>query len=173
MTKLKIKLVFGLVISLFFTLYLIYLNDGDFFIILKSLLLGLVISFLFSIYNRKWLLKNIKGTILFINKHKSRRTLLKKIIFVVIIAIPLYIVTRQGYRWPIIGLGMSWIFSIIFNLFYIIRLEKKLGGPILLENEKRPIKWMIKHKSSISDAETAKIAFNLSSCYSDVYKFPQ
>lgn len=133
-TKLKTRLNYGLMLSLFFTLFFLWLTAGDIRIILKGFALGVILGIPFCWYYKIWLRKKVEGTTIFYKRRPYLRNLLILIPLFIIFQILLH--TNWGQiifdaKWPILGISLSFFFSQAYILFYVIYVEKKLGTSIL------------------------------------------
>lgn len=131
---LKTRVYFALAISLFFTFLLLFRSDGKIHIISKGFLLGIILFIPFWLYTKRWLEKRIEGAVIFYKRKQFRNMLL----FLIPVSIIVQISLRTDYgrqiietTWPFLGLSFSWLFSQVFVLFFIERLERKLGRPII------------------------------------------
>ena len=133
-TKLKVRTVYGLALSFFFTLFFLKQSQGNIQIIGKAFILGLVLAVPFCLFSRIWIKNRLRGNKVFYKKKTIWLNLLVGIAVVALMQLLLF----QGYGrrliesiWPILGLTLSWLFCQIFMFFFVVRLERKLGTLIL------------------------------------------
>ncbi len=125
---------FALAMSLFMTLYFLWQTQGNTQIISRGLVFGIILSVPFCFYNKRWIDNKIEGTKIFYKTKKTYLNILWAVLGVVIVQ--LLMVQDAAKKiitsiWPIFGLCLSWFISQVFSFFYVIRLERKLGAPIL------------------------------------------
>ena len=147
-TKLKTRISFGLGLS--FCLALSFLSLGEMQGIGKSLLLGAVLCLPLCFYKKRWLKKRIEGTTIFYERKRylyyKRKRYFRNLLWAIPIIILFQILLLVGFRGRIleaaslIVLETTWLFlgvvfalftSQVFLLFCVVKLERKLGTPIL------------------------------------------
>jgi tetratricopeptide (TPR) repeat protein len=137
-TKLKTRMNYALALSLFFTMLTLWQTGGEIQVIGKGFLLGCFLGVPLCFYYKKWTDSRIQGTKIFYKKGQRFRNLLWMI--PLFILFQLFVHQDLGKKfleaeWPMLGIVFSWFISQVFVLFYIIKIERKLGKPIL-EDEK-------------------------------------
>lgn len=141
-TKFKTRAGYFSAVSLFFTLLMLLRTEGDMKIIGKGVLLGIVLSAPYYLSSRRWLKNTIQGPTIYYKRGQQ----LKSFIWLILFAIFLQILGHQAYMkqafdaiwtsvWPLLGLAFAWFISQGYVLFYVIKIERELGSPIL-EDEK-------------------------------------
>jgi tetratricopeptide (TPR) repeat protein len=136
--KLKTRMSYALVLSLFFTILALWQTGGEIQVIWKGLLLGCFLGVPFCLYYMKWIDSKLQGTKIFYEKGQRYKYLLWMI--------PLFILLRLFIRhdlgekfleakWPMLGIVFSWFIAQVFVLFYIIKIERKLGKPIVEDEQ--------------------------------------
>ena len=95
----------------------------------KGFLLGAVLCVPFCIYEKRWIDKRIEGTT---RKQRLRHESWGILIIILFLCFWKQIVAPV---WPCLGFFFAWFSTQVYILFYTVRLERKLGSPIL-ENEK-------------------------------------
>jgi tetratricopeptide (TPR) repeat protein len=137
-TKLKTRMNYALALSLFFTMLTLWQTGGELQVIGKGFLLGCFLGIPLCFYYKKWTDNKIHGTKIFYKKGQRFRNLL----WVIPLSILFQLFVHQDLgkkfleaEWPMLGIVFSWFISQVFVLFYIIKIERNLGKPIL-EDEK-------------------------------------
>ncbi len=133
-TKLKTRMNYALALSLFFTLCFLSQTQGKAQIIGRGLILGAILSIPFCFYNKRWIDKKIEGTKIFYKMKRIYINALWTVLAVVIMQLLMLQDTGKKFIssiWPILGLCLAWFFSQVFIFFYVVKLERKLGVPIL------------------------------------------
>ena len=114
---------------LFITLLLLWSTKGNVQIIEKGILFGLVLSIPFCIFEKRWIDRRIEGTT---RKQRLSRQLWEILVIILFLCFWKQIVMPV---WPSLGFFFALFSTQTYILFYAIKLERKLGTPIL-ENEK-------------------------------------
>lgn len=137
-TKLKTRMNYALAVSIFFTVLWLLQTDGNMQIIGKGVIVGLLLSIPLCFYYKNWIEKRIKGTTIIYKRHQR----LKSYLWLIPLLILYEMFVRQDIgkqilesKWPILGIFFSWFISQVFVLFYIIKIERKLGKPILEDEQ--------------------------------------
>ncbi len=148
-TKLKKRMSYALGFWFCFILY--FLWQGEMQGIGKSLLLGAVLCIPWCFYKKRWLKKRIEGTTIFYKRKRSLRkqylrtlswaipiTILFPILVVVLLRVDsgerireALIILEATLPWLGFGFGFAGFTSQVFILLYVVKLERKLGTPIL------------------------------------------
>ncbi|GEM_PF-3254902 len=142
-TRLKMRMHYGLGASLFFTLLFVFQSDGEMEVMVKGLLLGLILSIPLYYYSKKWMNKRIDGATILYERSQYKQNLKEYLLWSIFSIILVTILSAKGLleqilestRWLFLGLCFSWFIAQVLILFYINKLEKKLGAPII-EDEK-------------------------------------
>ena len=133
-TKLKVRMNYALAVSLFFSLFILWRTKGDIQIICKGFALGIILGIPFCVYSKRWLDKKIEGAKILYKMKNIYLNILWSFLGLVLVEI---LMNRESSRkliastWPILGLCLSWFFSQVFIFLYVVKLERKLGAPIL------------------------------------------
>jgi hypothetical protein len=133
-TRFKTRLIYGLALSIFFALYSLWQIEGNLTTIGKGILLGIMLVPLSILYTRYWIEKRLKGgTILYARNYRLRSWLWFIPFFICLQFLFHSEVGKQliDAKWPLLGLCFSWLIIQVFSLFYISRLEDKLGHAIM------------------------------------------
>ncbi len=133
-TKLKTRMTYALGMSLFFTLFFLWQTGGKIQVIGKGLLFGMVLSVPLSFYSKRWLDRRMHGTTILYKRKQFLRNLIVVIPAAVVMRVLLDLQWGQQIfdaKWSAVGLGVCWLITQLFILAYIVKLERKLGGPIL------------------------------------------
>jgi len=136
--KLKTRMSYALVLCLFFTILALWQTGGEIQVIWKGVLLGSFLGVPFCFYYKKWIDSKIQGTKIFYEEGQRYKYLLWMI--------PLFILLRLFIRsglgekfleakWPMLGIVFSWFIAQVFVLFYIFKIERKLGKPIVEDEQ--------------------------------------
>ena len=128
-TKFRTRKAFSSVWFLFISLLLLWSTKGNMQLIEKGLLFGIVLSIPFCIFEKRWIDRRIEGTT---RKQRLRRQLWEILIIIVFLCFWRQIVMPV---WPSLGFFFALFSTQAYILLYAIKLERKLGTPIL-ENEK-------------------------------------
>lgn len=137
-TRLRVRMSYELALSLFFTLYFLWQTQGNVNIIVRGMLLGVVLFIPFSLYDKRWLDKKIEGAKIV---YKKKRLYLNILLVVAAVIVTQLLMTSKYFRalfestWPPLGMCFGWLLTQAYLLFHVIKLEKKLGMPILEENK--------------------------------------
>jgi hypothetical protein len=137
-TKLKVRMNYALVLSLFFTLFNLWQSKGDIQIIVRGLMLGIILGIPFCVYSKRWIDKKMEGATIFYKSTSIYLNVFWALFGVVLVQV---LMTRESWKkfvesvWPILGLCLSWFISQVFIFFYVVKLERKLGAPILEDNK--------------------------------------
>lgn len=137
-TKLKTRVKYAAVLFMSYTLIILWLSYDQLQIIGKGLLLGAALSIPFYFYSKRWITKKIEGTTIFYKRKQFLRNLLWVVPVIILINLKEKInFMKQIFDvdWPILGILFACFITAVFTLSYIIKLERKLGSPIL-EDEK-------------------------------------
>jgi len=133
-TRLKTRMIYGLALSILFSLFFLCQSGGDIAIIGNGLFLGVILAPLSILYTRRWIEKRLdNGTVYYHRNHRARYWLW---------FIPFFICLQFLFHsefgkqllnaaWPVLGLCFSWVILQVYTLSYIIKLENKLGQPIM------------------------------------------
>jgi len=137
-TKLKVRLSYALALSLFFTLFYLWQTKGNSEIIFRGIILGIVLGVPFCLHSRRWIDKKIEGTKIYYKKKNVYINYLWGILGVILVQV--LMVNKYGKIliesiWPVLGLCFSWFFSQVFMFYYVVKLERELGSPILEDNK--------------------------------------
>jgi len=133
-TKLKVRMSYGLALSLFITLFYLWQTNGNLNKIGKGLIFGIVLGIPFCFYSKRWLDSKIEGANIIYRKKNTYLNLVWA--FVGFISMELLMFQGAGRTimeavWPLLGLCLSWFFSHVFTFYYVVKLERYLGAPIL------------------------------------------
>ncbi|HWR58141.1 MAG TPA: hypothetical protein VN328_04560 [Thermodesulfovibrionales bacterium] len=137
-TRLRVRMSYALALSLFFTLYFLWQTQGNIHIIGRGILVGVILFIPFSLFDKRWLDKKIEGTKIVYKKKGIYLNLLS--VFLVVILTQL-LITRDFFKavleltWPMLGMCFGWFLTQAYLLLHVIKLEKKLGAPILEEKK--------------------------------------
>jgi hypothetical protein len=137
-TKHKTRLIYGTAASIFMTSVLLFQFDLNLSVIGKSLIVAIAISLPWIFYEKNRYEKKIVGTTLATKPQNRSIHLLWLVLFSV--GLQVFYDSDIGRmvmstKWPLLGLGLSWVIVQIFLLYYVSGIEKKLGNPIM-ENSK-------------------------------------
>jgi len=129
---------YALAVSLFFTVLSLWQTGGALQIVEKGILLGLLLGVPSCFYSKKWTENKIKGTTIFYKRGLRFKRLLWTIPFVILFE--LFINQDLGKqfletKWPMLGIAFSWFISQVFMLFYVIKIERASGKPILEDEQ--------------------------------------
>lgn len=135
-TRLRVRMTYAMALSLFFTLYFLWQTQGNIYIIGRGILVGVVLFIPFSLYDKRWLDRKIEGTKIVYKRKRIYWNLLW--VFLIIIVTQL-LMTKHFFRavlastWPMLGMSFGWFLTQAYLLSHVIKIEKKLGTPILEE----------------------------------------
>jgi hypothetical protein len=133
-TKLKTRMSYALALSLFFTLYFLWQTQGKAQIIGRGLILGMLLSIPLCLYHKRWIDNKIEGNKILYKMKKTYLNILWAVLGVVIVELLMSQDTGKQFMasiWPILGLCLAWFFSQVYIFFYVVKLERRLGVPIL------------------------------------------
>lgn len=137
-TRLKTRMIYALTLSLFFTLYFLWQSQGNIEVVVRGILIGIVVFVPFSLFDKKRLDKRIEGTRIVYKKKNMYLNIFS--VFAIIILMQLlatnnFIKAVIESTWPMLGVCIGWFLGQAYLLAHVIKLEKKLGGPIFEEKE--------------------------------------
>jgi hypothetical protein len=146
-TKLKTRMNYSLWVSIFFMLLFLWQSHGEIKVIVTSLLLGVVLSVPVYFSTKRWIEKRIEGTAIIYERDVYTRNLRRSYLWVIPLTILTLIYVHTGFGEYVqqiidvigLGLGFSYFIANVFILFYIVRVERKLGVPILENNLNKSI----------------------------------
>jgi divalent metal cation (Fe/Co/Zn/Cd) transporter len=91
-------------------------------------------------YSKKWTESKLDGAKILYKKKQPYINMLWSFLGVALVQV----LIRQEYGkmfiksvWPMLGICLSWFFSQIFIFYYVIKLEKRIGSPILEDSKVR------------------------------------
>jgi len=133
-TKLKKRISYAMALTLFFTLFFLWQTQGNIHTIYKGLIVGIFLCAPLCIYTKRWIDKKIEGNKILYKK----RNILINTFWAVLLGVFIEEFMPQGYGktifesiWPIFGLCLAAFISQVYLFYYVVKLERKIGAPIL------------------------------------------